>query len=240
MNLESILEKIEKGKSLLKEESDFLFQKREECKNYDSRKIIEEMIYRGNEAYVYQLTNKYKNIRDYDDILQEAKFALVRAIHHYDYNIEYSFYTYLHKAIHNSIILYYLYREYLIKIPHSIFNSRSISHDTLQILSLNVNLNRDEEEIEYIDLLKSDSNTEDEALQNYVHNSLWASLELLPDLEKSIIIDRFGLLTENPLTIEQCSKKYNLHSSKVYRLERKALDALRKNNEIKYLGGEKE
>lgn len=237
MNLENILEKIEKKKPLLSEENNFLFQKKAECENSNSRKIIEEMIYMGNEYYVYKLTNKYKNIREYDDILQEAKFALVSSIQHYGPNMDCSFYTYLQKAIHNSIITYYLCKEFLIKIPESIFDKQI--YDTLQILSLNVNTNKDEEEIEYIDLLKSNSNTEDEALQNYVHNALWASLELLPDLEKNIIIDRFGLLTEKPLTIEECSKKYNLHPSKVYRLERKALITLRKSNEIKYLGGKK-
>lgn len=106
-------------------------------------------------------------------------------------------------------------------------NLYDISKDSF---SLSMNL-KEEEDIKFEDLIKSKSiqDPETELIRQSLKQELSTLLEKLSEIERKIIILRFGLGKEKkPLSINEVSKKIGLSRERIRQIEKKAIYKLRK------------
>jgi RNA polymerase sigma factor (sigma-70 family) len=68
-----------------------------------------------------------------------------------------------------------------------------------------------------------DGREEDEKLEQVTS---W--LELLPDMERTVITLRFGLGGEDPLTLESIGKRFGLPPERIRQIETEAIEKLQK------------
>ncbi len=96
--------------------------------------------------------------------------------------------------------------------------------------SLNVKLG-EEHDTEWQDMIEDKQETHDKIIENkdelnYRRNLFSKALKILNDREKEII--ELRKLSENPLKLEELSKKYNISRERVRQIEEKALEKLQK------------
>ena len=96
--------------------------------------------------------------------------------------------------------------------------------------SLNIKLGH-ENDIEWQDLIEDKNETHDKIIEkkdelDYRRNIFVKALNILNDREKEII--KLRKLSENPLKLEELSKKYNISRERVRQVEEKALEKLKK------------
>lgn len=238
MSLEEIIKKINKHDYLTTEENHYLFTLRNHYENEIQRSLINNILFQGNEGIVYTVLKKYMHWKNYDDILQEGRLSLLLAIQNYDCGSEIIFFTYASQCIRNNINAYLLEKDRFIRIPRSVLKkSKKILDDFRQPYSLNklITTEDGETEFEYIDSIADSRNIEQEVIDEYEKEMVYAGIQSLPELEQNIIRDRFGIGTDAEMTLCECSKKYGLPVSKIYRLEKKAIDALKRLHQTEHL-----
>ncbi|MEJ5167440.1 MAG: sigma-70 family RNA polymerase sigma factor, partial [Thermoanaerobaculia bacterium] len=106
-------------------------------------------------------------------------------------------------------------------------NLYDISKDSF---SLSMNL-KEEEDIKFEDLIKSKNiqDPETELIRQSLRQELGTLLEKLSEIERKIIILRFGLGKEKkPLSINEVSKRIGLSRERIRQIEKKAIYKLRK------------
>ena len=96
--------------------------------------------------------------------------------------------------------------------------------------SLNVKFG-EENDIEWQDLIVDKKETQDKVIENkdeldYRRNLFLKALKILSDREKEIL--KLRKLSENPLKLEELSKKYKISRERVRQIEEKSLDKLKK------------
>ena len=96
--------------------------------------------------------------------------------------------------------------------------------------SLNIKLG-EENDTEWQDLIEDKKDTHDKIIENkdeleYRRSLFLKALNILNDREKEII--KLRKLNENPLKLEELSKKYNISRERVRQIEEKALEKLQK------------
>ena len=176
---------------------------------YAKNKLVEH-----NLRLVAHIIKKYyHNTSDQEDLVSIGTIGLIKAVNTYkpDKNIKLS--SYASRCIENEILMHFR-------------NMKKTSQD----LSLNdsIDTDKDGNPLTLMDILYVDDNIIDnldnkinlEKLYKYIN-------ETLSKREKEIIIYRFGLLGNEPLTQREIAKKLNISRSYVSRIEKKALSDLR-------------
>ena len=163
-----------------------------------------------NLRLVAHIVKKYDTKeKNTDDLISIGTIGLIKGIDSFknDKNIKLT--TYAAKCIQNEILMYFR-------------NNKKHAND----VSLNniIGYDKDGNEINLIDIIKSD----DEEIVDVLHNkdsveTLLKYLEVLNDREKEIIIKRYGLFNNEELTQKEISLKLNISRSYVSRIEKRAL-----------------
>ena len=163
-----------------------------------------------NLRLVAHIVKKYE-IKDKitDDLISIGTIGLIKGIDSFknDKNIKLT--TYAAKCIQNEILMYFR-------------NNKKHNND----VSLNdtIGYDKDGNEINLIDIIKSD----DEDIVDMLHNkdsidTLIEYLDILNEREKEIIIKRYGLFNNKELTQKEISSKLKISRSYVSRIEKRAL-----------------
>lgn len=168
-----------------------------------------------NLRLVAHIMKKYYHcVDDEEDLVSIGTIGLIKAINTYklDKNIKLS--SYASRCIENEILMHFR-------------NTKKTSMD----ISLNdaIDTDKDGNPLTLMDIMSVDDNIiEDidtkmnlEKLNDYID-------ETLTKREKQIIAMRFGLYEKNPLTQREIAKKLNISRSYVSRIEKKAIQQLRK------------
>ena len=144
-----------------------------------------------------------------DDLISIGTIGLIKGIDSFknDKNIKLT--TYVAKCIQNEILMFFRNNK---KRINDISLNDSIGYD------------KDGNEINLIDVIKSD----DEDIIDTLHNkdsieTLIKYLSILNEREKEIIIKRYGLFNNDELTQKEISEKLNISRSYVSRIEKRAL-----------------
>ena len=144
-----------------------------------------------------------------DDLISIGTIGLIKGIDSFknDKNIKLT--TYVAKCIQNEILMFFRNNK---KRINDISLNDSIGYD------------KDGNEINLIDVIKSD----DEDIIDTLHNkdsieTLIKYLSVLNEREKEIIIKRYGLFNNDELTQKEISEKLNISRSYVSRIEKRAL-----------------
>lgn len=177
-----------------------------------------------NLRLVAHIAKKYDNLPiSQDDLISIGTIGLIKAVDSYSVNKGKKLVTYASKCIENEILMYI-----------------RTNKKNLSTLSLFDSLGQDDEgqEIKIEDVVYDEMIDYEEKIDNETNiNVLLKYLDILDDMELSIISMRYGLNNQKELTQKEIGKKLNISRSYVSRIEKKALNkllfALKKDNYFK-------
>lgn len=192
-----------------KEENEYL----EKAKTGDvsaRNKLVEH-----NLRLVAHIIKKYYSTQtDHDDLVSIGTIGLIKAINTFDMNKNIKLSSYASRCIENEILMHFR-------------NSRKSSQDLS--LSETIDTDKDGNPLTLIDILSTeydfagdlDTKIKSQKLSEYIDSVLDAR-------EKQVIILRYGLDGREPLPQREVASKLGISRSYISRIEKKALQALRK------------
>ena len=170
-----------------------------------------------NLRLVAHIIKKYYQNDGSDDLVSIGTIGLIKAINTFDITKSIKLSSYASRCIENEILMHFR-------------NNRKSSQD----ISLNdtIDTDKDGNPLTLMDIMASDMDIEEsvdtklhlEVLHKYID-------ETLTDREKEIILKRYGIGGEKMLTQREIAKKMNISRSYISRIEKKALEKLRKRYE---------
>lgn len=159
----------------------------------------------------------YQNAGSQDDLVSIGTIGLIKAIDTYDLSKNIKLSSYASRCIENEILMHFR-------------NIRKSSQD----VSLNdtIDTDKDGNPLTLMDILADDRNIDDDidtklhlrVLRKYIDSTL-------TDREREIIIYRYGLGGVDPLPQRELAKRLGISRSYISRIEKKALEKLRKRYE---------
>lgn len=177
----------------------------------DAKNVIIE----HNLRLVAHITKKYcTNSSEQDDLISIGTIGLIKAANTFDDNKGIKFATYASKCIENEVLMY--------------FRSQK---KTAQDISINEPIDSDSEgnPLTLMDIISVEDTVADEINQKIQIKQLYNYIgELKDEREKTIIILRYGLYGNAPLTQKQIASKLDISRSYVSRIEKKVIEKLRK------------
>lgn len=171
-----------------------------------------------NLRLVAHIIKKYYSAQnDQDDLVSIGTIGLIKAINTFDISKNIKLSSYASRCIENEILMYF----------------RNIKK-TSQDISLNeaIDTDKDGNPLSLIDVLSVDDNILD-TLNNKLNASKLSEYigSELDSREKQVIILRYGLDNEKPLTQREVAKILGVSRSYISRIETKALKSLRRKYE---------
>lgn len=155
----------------------------------------------------------YSTVRDQDDLISIGTIGLIKAVNTFDYTKGTRLATYASRCIENEILMHFRAGK---KTAQDVSFSEPIDTDKDgHPLTLSDVIAEDDTIIEDIDL-----KINAEKLYRYIR-------EILDDREREIVELRYGLIGD-PLTQREVAAKLNISRSYVSRIEKKALEKLKK------------
>lgn len=156
----------------------------------------------------------YGGAKEQDDLVSIGTIGLIKAIDSYKYDSGTKFATYAGKCLQNEILMYFRSQKKL---------SQEVS------INETIDIDKDGNPLTYIDIISVDDTiAEDIELKLDTEKAVRIISEGLDERERSIIVYRYGLTGEKPLTQREVAEKLGISRSYVSRIEKKALDELRR------------
>ena len=159
----------------------------------------------------------YQNDSSGDDLVSIGTIGLIKAIDTFDMSKSIKLSSYASRCIENEILMYFR-------------NNRKSAQD----ISLNdtIDTDKDGNPLTLMDIIASDMDIEEnvdtklhlEVLRDYID-------ETLTDREKEIVLKRYGIGGEKVRTQRELAKSLGISRSYISRIEKKALEKLRKRYE---------
>ena len=200
-------------KPLSAAEEEDCFRRMKDGDNAARSKLIEH-----NMRLVAHIIKKYYNVTtDPEDLISIGTIGLIKAVSTFDYSKKVRFATYASRCIENEILMHF---RSLKKSAGDIYFDEPIDTDKEgnQLTLMDI-IAEDDGIVEKIDL-----NIKSELLYQFIN-------ECLDERELTIIKHRYGLYGCKPLTQREVAKKLDISRSYVSRIEKKALQTLRKKYE---------
>ena len=168
-----------------------------------------------NLRLVAHIAKKYSSSGyEQDDLISVGSIGLIKAIDSYNPESGTRFATYAGKCLQNEILMYFR-------------SQKKLASETL--LSDAIDMDKDGNPLTYMDVICCEDNILDEIeLKINSKKALKAVRDALDDREREIIVLRYGLSGNRPITQREIAKKLGISRSYVSRLEKSALDKLRK------------
>lgn len=156
----------------------------------------------------------YASAKEQEDLVSIGTIGLIKAIDSYKYDSGTKFATYAGKCLQNEILMYFRSQKKL---------SQEVS------INETIDIDKDGNPLTYIDIISIDDTIFEDL--NIKLNSEKVSRIIntyLDKREKEIIVYRYGLSGGKPLTQREVAAKLNISRSYVSRIEKKAIDEIRK------------
>lgn len=200
-------------KPLSAAEEEECFRKMHEGDNAARSKLIEH-----NMRLVAHIIKKYYNVTtDQEDLISIGTIGLIKAVSSFDYTKKVRFATYGSRCIENEILMHF---RSLKKSAGDIYFDEPIDTD------------KEGNQLTLIDIIAEDDGIVEKIDLNIKSEQLYRFLdECLDEREITIIKHRYGLYGCKPLTQREVAKKLDISRSYVSRIEKKALQTLRKKYE---------
>ena len=182
-----------------------------ELMNGGSREAREILI-EHNLRLVAHIVKKYYNVPcDSDDLVSIGTIGLIKAIDSYKPEKSTKLSSYASRCIENEILMY-------------LRSSRKSQLDTS--LDDTIDTDKDGNVLTLKDILADNIDIPEQTESKITAECAMRCLDSLPDRERQIIIMRYGLDGEEPLTQKEIAKMMNISRSYVSRIEKKALERL--------------
>ena len=173
------------------------------------------MLIEHNLRLVAHIIKKYySSFMDQDDLISIGTIGLIKAVSTFDYEKGTKFATYASRCIENEILMHFRGRR---KFAQDVFINDPIDTD------------KDGNALSFQDILTDDSNIYDEIDLRIKSEQLHAFIARHLDArEREILYLRYGLHGQKPLTQREVAEKLDISRSYVSRIEKKAIEKLRK------------
>ena len=150
---------------------------------------------------------------DQNDLISIGTIGLIKAVSSFDCEKGIRFATYAARCIENEMLMHY----------------RTLKKTSLDVsLGDSIDVDRDGNTLTFSDILAVDDTLVDDIDLKIRSSKLYKAVEkALDDREREIIILRYGLYGEKPLTQREVAVKLNISRSYVSRIEKKALSLLK-------------
>lgn len=189
----------------------------EECfrKMHEGDREAKNRLIEHNLRLVAHITKKYyASSFDQDDLISIGTVGLIKAVTSFKYDKGSRFATYASRCIENEILMYFR-------------NIRKTAQDVS--ISEAIDTDRDGNSLTYMDIVADDADLIEDIDLKLRTGQLYKALEgELDAREKEIVILRYGLYGKKPLTQRDAATKLGISRSYVSRIEKKALEKLRK------------
>ena len=173
------------------------------------------MLVEHNLRLVAHIIKKYYGTQsEQDDLVSIGTIGLIKAINTFDMNKNIKLSSYASRCIENEILMHFR-------------NAKKSAQD----ISLNetIDTDKDGNTLTLLDTIATDDHIlEDIDLRMKVRQLYDAVKTRLSPREREIVLLRYGLTGQRPLVQREVAKKLNISRSYVSRLEKKALQKLRK------------
>lgn len=159
----------------------------------------------------------YTSQNDQDDLVSIGTIGLIKAINTFDINKNIKLSSYASRCIENEILMHF----------------RSVKR-TAQDISLNeaIDTDKDGNPLSLIDILSTDDNILDSINTKLNIKKIYEYINSeLDSREKKVIVLRYGLNGDEPITQREVAKILGVSRSYISRIETKALKSLRKKYE---------
>ncbi len=192
-----------------KEERDFLIA----FKNGDIS-AKNELIEHNLRLVAHIIKKYYANSTQQDDLISIGTIGLIKAINTFDVDKGTRLATYAARCVENEILMYFRAQK-----------------KTAQDISVNEPIDTDSEgnPLTLMDIISTEDEIIDDIYKMSMIKKLRGEIQKISNpRERSIIILRYGLDGNNPMTQLEVSQRLNISRSYVSRIEKKVLTRLRK------------
>lgn len=169
-----------------------------------------------NMRLVAHVAKKYQNAdEDMEDLISIGTIGLIKAISTYKEDYGSRLATYAARCIDNELLMYFRAKKKM---------SREVS------LYEPIGTDKEGNQIHLLDIMESEEL--DVVEQMEMDRQIKKIVKLVPNLlderEKEIIVKRYGLYSQNPMTQREIAAELGISRSYVSRIEKRALEKLKK------------
>lgn len=162
---------------------------------------------------LYPLKKYYSSIKDQEDLISIGTIGLIKAVSTFDYEKGTRFATYASRCIENEILMYFRSRK---KNAHDVYIFDPIDTD------------KDGNALTLQDIMADEGcifeDIEFKLTAQKLHEQIKSCLN---ERERDIVVMRYGLNGNAPLTQREVSKAMGISRSYISRIEKKALEKLK-------------
>lgn len=177
-------------------------------------KDAKEILVKHNLRLVAHIAKKYANYGDNDELISIGSIGLIKAVESFKSNKGTSLATYASRCIENEILM---------------TMRTTKKHRSNVSLNEPIGVDKDGNELVIMDMLESDQNVIEDIENSIMMEKLTAiTKSVLDKREYEIIKMRYGLENTGALTQREVAKKFNISRSYVSRIEKKALEKIKK------------
>lgn len=177
-------------------------------------KDAKEILVKHNLRLVAHIAKKYANYGDNDELISIGSIGLIKAVESFKSDKGTSLATYASRCIENEILM---------------TMRTTKKHRSNVSLNEPIGVDKDGNELVIMDMLESDQNVIEDVENSIMLEKLNAiTKSVLDKREYEIIKMRYGLENTGALTQREVAKKFNISRSYVSRIEKKALEKIKK------------
>ena len=177
-------------------------------------KDAKEILVKHNLRLVAHIAKKYANYGDNDELISIGSIGLIKAVESFKSDKGTSLATYASRCIENEILM---------------TMRTTKKHRSNVSLNEPIGVDKDGNELVIMGMLESDQNVIEDVENSIMMEKLTAiTKSVLDKREYEIIKMRYGLENTGALTQREVAKKFNISRSYVSRIEKKALEKIKK------------
>lgn len=179
----------------------------------DGDRSARDVLIERNLRLVAHIVKKYYALSgDQDDLVSIGTIGLIKAVDTFDVDKNIKLSSYASRCIENEILMYFR-------------NQKKTSLDVS--LDEAIDTDKDGNPLTLMDIISTEDNIIDEIDLKINSEKIRSYVRLLPKRERDIIVMRYGLNGEKPLTQREVAKHLNISRSYVSRIEKKTLKELK-------------